>query len=259
MLMEAALATLVVIAVAAGIGMAYEHPDLGMLEGTAAWKAHYASWGSAQGLAAKIDAVVVGSEVPADPVEPIEWRFDGPTPEGLPEWGAAIPWTPIDAATLTYTEDALRVSLTEGTRSPVGRTVGGLQLEIPGWNREDFSDVVIRARTTGEINNIGVAFNRREGSGTAEEAPWPWEHNGDGAPVIAVGAVQTYGSYFGPFSVHEEEGYLLHERIGNLNPGEITDAQRFFELNDTTLILRPPPRVIDGREVKAAITWERLN
>ena len=85
------------------------------------------------------------------------------------------------------------------------------------------------------------------------------DFTGAATPEDALGAVQTYGSYFGPFSVNEADGYLMHERIGNLNPGEITDAQRFYELNDTTLILRPPPRVIDGREVKSAITWERLN
>jgi len=56
------------------------------------------------------------------------------------------------------------------------------------------------------------------------------------------------------------EGYLVHHRTGNLNPGQAgTDAQRFFELTDTVLTLRPPPRMIDGREVQSALTWERLN
>ena len=85
-------------------------------------------------------------------------------------------------------------------------------------------------------------------------------YTGAPTPEQALGAVQTYGSYFGPFSVNEEEGYFVHQRIGNLNPGEATtDAQRFFELTDTTLTLRPPPRMIDGREVRSDITWERLN
>ena len=38
-------------------------------------------------------------------------------------------------------------------------------------------------------------------------------------PEEALAAVQTYGGYFGPFSVHEDEGYLVHHRIGALNPG----------------------------------------
>lgn len=85
-------------------------------------------------------------------------------------------------------------------------------------------------------------------------------YTGAPTPEQALDAIQTYGSYFGPFSVHEEEGYLVHHRIGNLNPGQAgTDAQRFFELTDTTLTLKPPPRMIDGQEVQSAITWERIS
>ncbi len=60
MLMEAALATLVIIAVAAGIGMAYDTPE-GLFTGTAAWNKHYASWAASKGLGTKITAMVVGS------------------------------------------------------------------------------------------------------------------------------------------------------------------------------------------------------
>ncbi len=60
MLLEAALATLVIIAVAAGIGMAYETSD-GILTGSAAWNKHYASWAASQGLGSKIAAMMVGS------------------------------------------------------------------------------------------------------------------------------------------------------------------------------------------------------
>lgn len=60
MLLEAALATLVLIAVAGGIGMAYESAD-GLLTGADAWNRHYASWGASTGLQSKLTAVVVGS------------------------------------------------------------------------------------------------------------------------------------------------------------------------------------------------------
>ncbi len=84
-------------------------------------------------------------------------------------------------------------------------------------------------------------------------------YTGAPTPEHALRAIQTYGSYFGPFSVHEEEGYLVHHRIGNLNPGQTeTDAQRFFELTDTSLTLRPPPQMVDGREAQSAIAWERI-
>ena len=85
-------------------------------------------------------------------------------------------------------------------------------------------------------------------------------YTGAPTPEQALQAVRTYGSYFGPFSVNEEGGYLVHHRIGNFNPGQTgTDAQRFFELTDTQLILRPPTRMVDGREVQGAITWERIS
>ena len=61
MLMEAVLATLMVLAVGAGIGMAYQTGDGSILTGTAAWQEHYATWAASQGLASKINAVVVGS------------------------------------------------------------------------------------------------------------------------------------------------------------------------------------------------------
>lgn len=85
-------------------------------------------------------------------------------------------------------------------------------------------------------------------------------YSGPPTPEQALQAIQTYGSYFGPFSVNEPESYFIHHRIGNLNPGQAgTDAQRFFELTDTTLTLRPPPRTTDGQEVQSAITWERIS
>ncbi|NIM19284.1 MAG: carbon starvation protein A [Candidatus Latescibacteria bacterium] len=61
MMMEAVLATLVIIAVAAGIGLAYTTADGTVLKGIAAWDHHYSSWVASQGLGSKITAVVVGS------------------------------------------------------------------------------------------------------------------------------------------------------------------------------------------------------
>ena len=77
----------------------------------------------------------------------------------------------------------------------------------------------------------------------------------------ALAVVDTYGSYFGPFSVNEEEAYLVHHRIGNEDPGQSgTDAQRFYELTDTHLNLMPPPATDDeGREVQSTIRWARIS
>ncbi|WP_299977351.1 carbon starvation protein A [Desulfobacula sp.] len=61
MLMEGALATLVIIAVSAGIGMGYVTKSGETLVGVAAWTTHYSSWAAAAGLGSKIAAFVNGS------------------------------------------------------------------------------------------------------------------------------------------------------------------------------------------------------
>ena len=77
----------------------------------------------------------------------------------------------------------------------------------------------------------------------------------------ALAAVRTYGSYFGPFSVHEDEGYLVHHQIGNLTPRQpYADAQRFYELTDTHLTLLPPAGTdAEGRQVQSALRWVRIS
>lgn len=61
MLLEGALAILVIIAVAAGIGLGYHDSDGNFLSGIPAWTNHYESWDAAKGLGSKIDAFVTGS------------------------------------------------------------------------------------------------------------------------------------------------------------------------------------------------------
>ena len=61
MLFEGALATLVIICVAAGIGMGYTPKGGETLTGVAAWTTHYASWASAAGLGAMVTAFVDGA------------------------------------------------------------------------------------------------------------------------------------------------------------------------------------------------------
>ncbi|RAP30328.1 carbon starvation protein A [Candidatus Marinamargulisbacteria bacterium SCGC AG-414-C22] len=59
MLMEGALAVVVIIAVTAGIGIAYPTAG-GLLTGSEAFQLHYASWQASAGLGSKLTAVVVG-------------------------------------------------------------------------------------------------------------------------------------------------------------------------------------------------------
>jgi carbon starvation protein len=61
MLIEGILATLVIVAVAAGIGIGYTDASGNTLTGIQAWTTHYASWTAAEGLGSKITAFVFGS------------------------------------------------------------------------------------------------------------------------------------------------------------------------------------------------------
>jgi len=60
MLVEGALATLVIVAVAAGIGMGYTTNGQ-TITGISAWSSHYSSWSAAAGLGSKISAFVIGA------------------------------------------------------------------------------------------------------------------------------------------------------------------------------------------------------
>lgn len=61
MLLESALAVLVLIAVSAGIGMEYTDKSGEIFHGVAAWNEHYSSWSAAGGLGSKIGAFVEGA------------------------------------------------------------------------------------------------------------------------------------------------------------------------------------------------------
>jgi arylsulfatase A-like enzyme len=135
------------------------------------------------------EAKIEGSEVPEDLPTPVEWNFNEPQPK----WRAAVPWNPtIEPALLTQIDDALRVKLTEATRNPNGNPRGGLSIDLPDWRREDWAYVLVRARTSEEVTQIGIGFNGREGSGTATDFPYPYACQGDSTIVVRDGTVHTY-------------------------------------------------------------------
>ncbi|MCH7935370.1 MAG: hypothetical protein IIC36_15370, partial [Gemmatimonadetes bacterium] len=135
-------------------------------------------------------ATIVGSEVPTDVPAVMEWHFDEPQED----WKPLVPFNPtMDPVEVTQLDDALRVTLTDGTRSPRNRRPrGGLVLEVPDWNYEDLAHLVVRARTSDDVRNLGIAFNRREGSGTDTAFGLGFEHLVALVPVVSDGTVQTY-------------------------------------------------------------------
>jgi hypothetical protein len=83
-------------------------------------------------------------------------------------------------------------------------------------------------------------------------------------------ALRAYTSYFGPYTVNEKDGYVVHQRIGHTIPASIgTNAQRFYEFKGNRLVLSfvsttfTVPTTIqaakaEGRE-PGTITWERIS
>ena len=58
-------------------------------------------------------ANIVGSEVPADIPEPVVWNFDEPQPDWKPIVPLPLPRKSVKPATVTRTEEGLRIKLTK--------------------------------------------------------------------------------------------------------------------------------------------------
>lgn len=77
----------------------------------------------------------------------------------------------------------------------------------------------------------------------------------------ARAAISTYTNYFGPFYVHQTDGYLVHDQVGYLNIGRngYSPFQRFYSFEGRRLLLHPPvTNTPDGQTSQSTITWERV-
>ena len=138
-------------------------------------------------------ATIVGSEVPADILAPVEWRFDEPQPG----WKPVVPREPgIKPVQATRTEDALRLTLTEANRGSRDNLHGGVYIDLPDWSREDWAYVLVRARTSENVDHIELQFNLRERPQALANQPAPpeptWTFDGEQIDVIHDGSTHTY-------------------------------------------------------------------
>ena len=137
-----------------------------------------------------VDAAnIVGSEVPEETPEIVEWRFN----KQQPDWQPADPINPdIKPVSVSRTDDALRLSLEEAGRTHQGNLFGAIYAELPNWNRDDWSYVLVKARTSDKIGAIGIGFNLRDDSDSEPGPGTVSRYRGDFLNVISDGSEQTY-------------------------------------------------------------------
>jgi len=158
-----------------------------------------------------IDAArIVGSKVPEDVPEPVEWHFDEPQPD----------WKPLkpipaegEAVRPVRVEDALRMPLAAKNRFINGLAlVGRIYVKLPAWNIEDWGYVEMRARTREPIAYIRLGFNY------TEEDPmgyFPLYSRGvDRIRPVADGMVQTYRFSLDTRYIRRWQGPWTHLSIG---------------------------------------------
>jgi arylsulfatase A-like enzyme len=117
-------------------------------------------------------ADIEGSEVPKNLPDSVEWRFDGPRPD----WRPIVPLNnSLKPVRTARAQDALRLILDETVRSPRAGTSyysGGVWVDLPGWQREDWAYIVVSARAECRGGSLTLTgrLNRRERAAAGEKS-----------------------------------------------------------------------------------------
>ena len=141
-------------------------------------------------LAAHVaDAAIEGSRLPEELPAPREWRFDRPQADWKPV-GYAIPSERLPD--VEYIEDAVRLTMSSEERAEGWvNPHGGLYIDVPGWELEDWAYVVVTLRTEDEVDHLELGINLNEDA-TDENYPSPFDSWVPEVPVIDDGSVQSY-------------------------------------------------------------------
>jgi arylsulfatase A-like enzyme len=136
------------------------------------------------------DANIVGSEVGEDLAAPVEWNFD----EQQPDWKAAGPiFTEEGVVRLESIEDALRIHFSEANRGKnSGNIIGAIYIDLADWKREDWGDILIRARNSERFFNVRVLYNLGERMLPGTNFRSAIQYAGEITPLISDGHIHTY-------------------------------------------------------------------
>lgn len=128
-----------------------------------------------------------GSELPTT-APAVEWRFD----QAQPDWKPTLPLPASKTVELERTTDALRVTLSEGCRISESYLAGGVYIDLPDWRREEWSGVVVRARTLSSVSAMSIGLNPMDGALPAGATQATFELWGGRSPIVRDGTVRTY-------------------------------------------------------------------
>jgi arylsulfatase A-like enzyme len=178
-------------------------------------------------------ATASGLELPRDPPELIEWRFDEPQPG----WRPTSTLERRGSVETSYSGDALRVrAVRQSTWPSTESPVGAVYVELPpGLALQDWAYVEVRARARGPVWDIGVAFNH-DPKNPHYYYDIPFVVSGLGVPVITDGVVQSYRlDWIEDWIAPEElEGPLTHLGVWFTGTREAEEAA--IELLSITVV-----------------------
>lgn len=166
------------------------------------------------------DARIEGSEAREDLLVPVQWDFNALQAD----WKPMIPLQPsFEPAQVTYSDDALRVTISEANKPP-GRTFmwGGIYTDLPEWHPEHWESILVSLRTEDEIVGLRLAFNLRKQLGATPREQSPFVLFSDGCGVVKDGLVHTYMLQVG--GSNWELDALLEQLIVMVLAGEPADV-----------------------------------
>ncbi len=176
-------------------------------------------------------ASVTSAEAPAAAKEQKVWRFDEPRPDWRVVSSSEVPW--FAAVTLEPLADGVRLSLARPEVQQGPFLIGGLAVDLEESRLDEWSAVVIRARSRERLAGLTIATDVDE----ERNLPDPFvffDATDEAAPVFSDGSEQAYS-----IPLRAAGGSALHEgAFRSLGVFAGAPAPASFELLSVTLVPR---------------------
>jgi hypothetical protein len=88
---------------------------------------------------------------------------------------------------------------------------------------------------------------------------FPSEDMFGAAPETVIAAFEGLNTYYGTFEVDEARHIVTHQVQGASMPNRSGSAQvRHYEFMDDLLVLKTPPRLLDGKMLTGVLVWKKI-